>query len=210
VEVVEEVGCGDHEDQDRQSLLFVVPGGLVIDLVWDRVCPIGYTGDGLGQRQGGAFGKGSVGGIPPGHHGEEALVCFARLPKEATVLFNPGATAIDLARAQLDKADGPRRHGALFHRLPQGLEGLQGERPDHHRVLTHSCLHDSSPPGSSGVFAEGPYMFFDGRIPLNRDGASRVRKTPIAAGSRWIGPERRADITRFDVSSRVAGARLPS
>jgi hypothetical protein len=57
VEAVEEVGCGDHEDQDRQSLLVVVPGGLVIDLVWDRVCPIGYTGDGLGQRQGGASAK---------------------------------------------------------------------------------------------------------------------------------------------------------
>jgi len=53
-------------------------------------------------------------------------------------------------------------------------------------------------------------VFFDGRIPLNRDGSSRVRKTPIAAGSRWIVPERRADITRFAVSSRGAGARLPS
>jgi hypothetical protein len=82
-----------------------VPG----DLVWDRVCLIGYTGDGLGQRQGGAFGVGKVGGIPPGHPGEEALVCFARLPEEATVLVNAGATAIDLARAQLDKAD--RRDG---------------------------------------------------------------------------------------------------
>jgi len=100
------------------------------------------------------------------------------------VLFNAGATAINLARAQLDKVDRPRRHGALFHRLPQGLQGLQGERPDHHRVLTHSCLHDFSPEGSSGVFAEGPSMFFDDRIQLNLDGSSRARKTPFAAGSR--------------------------
>ena len=41
------------------------------------------------------------------------------------MLVNAGATAIDLARAQLDKADRPRRHGALFRRLPQGLQGQQ-------------------------------------------------------------------------------------
>jgi hypothetical protein len=86
----------------------------------------------------------------------------SRRTEEATVLVNAGATAIDLTRAQLDKADRPRWHGALFRRLPQGLQGLQGERLDHHRVLTHSCLYDSSPPGSSGVCAEGPYVFFDG------------------------------------------------
>ena len=52
----EEVGCGDHEDQGRQPLLVVVPDGLVPDRVGDRVRLIGYTGDGLGEREGGAFG----------------------------------------------------------------------------------------------------------------------------------------------------------
>jgi hypothetical protein len=37
METVEEVGCGDHEDQDRQSLLVVVPGSLVPDRVRNRV-----------------------------------------------------------------------------------------------------------------------------------------------------------------------------
>ena len=129
MEAVEEVGCGDHEDQDRQSLLVVVPSGLLPDLVWDRVRLIGYTGDGLGERQGGAFGVGEVGGIPPGRHDEEALVCFACLFEEATMLVNAGATAIDLARAQLDKADRPRWHGALFRRLPQGLQGCRAKGP---------------------------------------------------------------------------------
>ncbi len=41
VEAVEEVGGGDHEDDGRETLLVVVPGGLVPDLVGDRVRPIG-------------------------------------------------------------------------------------------------------------------------------------------------------------------------
>src|SRR5438105_10255551 len=53
VEAVEEVGRGDHEDQGREPLLVVVPGGLVPDRVWDRVRPIGEPGDGLGEREGG-------------------------------------------------------------------------------------------------------------------------------------------------------------
>src|SRR5437764_11316883 len=56
VEAVEEVGRGDHEDQSRESLLVVVPGGLVPDRVWDRVGPVGKPGDGLGEREGGSFG----------------------------------------------------------------------------------------------------------------------------------------------------------
>jgi hypothetical protein len=107
VKAVEEVGGGDHKDQDRESLLVVVPSGLVPDRVGDRVRLIGYTGDSLGERQCGTFGGGPVGGIPPGGHGEEALVGFARLLEEATMLVNAGTTAVDLARAQLDKANRP-------------------------------------------------------------------------------------------------------
>jgi hypothetical protein len=41
VEAIEEVSCGDHENQGREPLLVVVLGGLVPDLVGDRVRPIG-------------------------------------------------------------------------------------------------------------------------------------------------------------------------
>ena|SRR2546426_2883441 len=92
--------------------LVVAPGDLVPDLVGYRVRPVGYTGDGLGER--GTFGVGEVGRLPLGRHGEEALVCFACLLKEAAVTVNADAAAIDLARAQLDKAD--RRRGNVTDR----------------------------------------------------------------------------------------------
>ena len=117
IEAVEEVGSGDREDQGRQSLLIVVPGGLVVDLVWDRVGLVGETGDSLGEREGGTFGVGEVGCLPPGRHGEEALVCFACLLSAACARVNAEATAIDLARAQMDKLKRRRRHAALSRDL---------------------------------------------------------------------------------------------
>ena len=99
IEAVEEVGCGDHKDQGRESLLVVVLGGLVPDRVWDRVGPVGKPGDGLGEREGGTFGVSEVGCLPPGRHGEEALVCFACLLGAACARVHAEATAIDLARA---------------------------------------------------------------------------------------------------------------
>src|SRR2546425_2119837 len=65
IEAVEEGGCGDHEDQGRESLLVVVPGGLVPDRIRDRVGPVGKAGDGPGEREGGTVGGGEVGGLPP-------------------------------------------------------------------------------------------------------------------------------------------------
>src|SRR5258708_21274144 len=103
VEAVEEVGRRDHEDQSRESLLIVVPGGLVPDRVWDRVGPVGKPSDGLSERERGTFGVGEVGGLPPGRHGEEALVCFACLLGAACPEVDAEATAIDLAHAQMDK-----------------------------------------------------------------------------------------------------------
>jgi hypothetical protein len=103
VETVEEVGRGDHQDQCRESLLVVVPGGLVPDWVWDRVGLVGKAGDGLGERECGTFGVGEVGCLPPCCHGEEALVCLARLFGAACARVHAEATAIDLARAQVDQ-----------------------------------------------------------------------------------------------------------
>jgi hypothetical protein len=113
IEAVEKVGRGDHEDQRRESLLVVVPGGLVIDLVWDRVGPVGKPSDGLGEREGGTFGVGEVGCLSPGRHGEEALVGFACLLGAACARVHTEATAIDLARAQVDKLKHSLRHATL-------------------------------------------------------------------------------------------------
>jgi hypothetical protein len=49
------------------------------------------------------------------------------------------AAAVDLARAQVDKFERLRRHAALVHSLPKGLQGLHGVGQDEHRV-THSCF----------------------------------------------------------------------
>src|SRR5216683_2959744 len=146
VEAVEEVGRGDHEDQGREPLLVVVPAGLVPDLVGDRVRPIGETGGSLGEREGGTFGVGEVGCLPPGCHGEEALVCFTCLLGAACARVNAEATAIDLARAQVDKLKRRRRHAALSRGLEQGLYAFCGVRKDRCWVA-HSCLHGTSPSG---------------------------------------------------------------
>ncbi len=58
------------------------------------------------------------------------------------------------------------------------------------RWLPNRWSHASSPPGSSGVFAESPSVFFDGRTPLNRDGSSCVRKRREA--SSWQEASRRS------------------
>src|SRR5207245_8454550 len=79
VEAVPDVDRGDGEDQGRQRRLVVVPGGLVPDVVWYRVRPVVEPGDSLRECQSGALGIGEVGRLPPGRHGEEALVGFAGL-----------------------------------------------------------------------------------------------------------------------------------
>ena len=43
------------------------------------------------EREGGAFGVGELGCLPPGRHCEEPLVCFASLLEEASVTVNARA-----------------------------------------------------------------------------------------------------------------------
>src|SRR5260370_22347969 len=113
VEAVEEIGCGDDKDQSREPLLVVVPASFVPDLVWDRVRTVGETGGGLGEREGSPFGVGEVGRLPPGRHSKESLVCFACLLRAACAVVKAEATAIDLARAQVDKLKRLFRHRAV-------------------------------------------------------------------------------------------------
>jgi hypothetical protein len=68
------------EERDKLlSLVTLVPRGLVPDRVRDRVGAVGQASDGFGEREGGTFGLGKVGGFAPGGHGEDSLVAFARL-----------------------------------------------------------------------------------------------------------------------------------
>ena len=55
------------------------------------------------------------------------------------------AATIDLAGAQVDQAERPRRHSALFCALAQGLQGFDCVGNDHRRVF-HPCLHDCLSP----------------------------------------------------------------
>ena len=124
IDAIEEVGHGDHENDGGQPLLVVVPDGFLPDLVRNRVGPVGKTGDGLGECEGGAFGVGEVGGFPPGRYSEEALVGFASLFGAARARINTEAAAIDLTRAQVDKLKCFPRHSALVDSLEQGLYAI--------------------------------------------------------------------------------------
>src|SRR5207302_3253326 len=98
-------------------------------------------GDGLSEREGGTFSVGEVGSLPPGRHGEEALVCFACLLGAACARVNTEATAIDLARAQVDKFKRRRRHAARSRGLEQGKYGFCGVMKDRCWVA-NSFLHN--------------------------------------------------------------------
>src|SRR5215467_214493 len=142
IEAIEEIGCGDHEDQGCESLLIIVPGSLVPDLIGDWIGPVGKPGDGLGERECGTFGVGEVGCFTPSRYCEEALVCFACLFGAACTRVNAEATAIDLARSKVDKLKRCCRYAAFSRGLEQRLYAIHGVRKDCCRVA-HSCLHDT-------------------------------------------------------------------
>src|SRR5579872_2697938 len=155
IDTVEEVGRGDHEDQSRESPLVVLPGGLVPDRVWDRIGPVGKSGDGLSECESGTFRVAKVWGLPPGRYGEEALFCFTCLPGAASAIVHAEATAIDLTRTQMDKLKYRLRHAALSCGLEYGLYTSGSFGKDRCRVA-HSLLHYCSP---SGAFTEKKHLF---------------------------------------------------
>src|SRR4051812_579912 len=103
VEAVPDVDQRDLENQGRTRGLVIMPGDFIPDVVRHRVRPIAEPGDGLSERECGAFGVGKVGSVSPGRHGEEARVRLACLPELARVHVNADAAAIDLARPQMDE-----------------------------------------------------------------------------------------------------------
>src|SRR6266702_390277 len=92
-EAREKIGRRGQENQGRQPLLVVVPGSLVPDRIGDRVRLIGDPGESLSEREGGAFGGGKAGGIPPGRDLEDPLVGFTGLLEEASMLHHADVTA---------------------------------------------------------------------------------------------------------------------
>jgi len=118
VEAVPDVDAGDGEDQGRQCLLVVVPGGFVPDLIGYRSALSLMRVTASVQRQRRTLGIGEVGRIPPGRHCEEPLVCFAEFPRNAKVLDGTDAAPIDLACAQIDQFERLRRQAGLVKGLP--------------------------------------------------------------------------------------------
>src|ERR1700730_3032462 len=140
VETVEDVGRGDRKDQSRQRRLLVMTCGLVPDVVGNRIRPVAEPGNGLGERQRGAFGVGKIGRFSPGRHREEAIVCFTHLLGFTSATVNAEAAAIDLANAQVNKSERLRRHLPFLRRCIQSLYRLHCVRNDH-RWVFHSRLH---------------------------------------------------------------------
>src|SRR5579859_604469 len=143
VEAIEEVGGGDHQDESCQALFIVVAGGLFPDLVGNGISLVSETRGGLSERERGAFSLCEVGRLPPGRYGEEPLICFTSFFGAARAIVDTVATAINLARAQMDQLKRFLWHSTLASGLEQGLDGLQDVRKDGRRIA-HSCLHDES------------------------------------------------------------------
>src|SRR5262245_43939022 len=101
-----------------------MPNSFVPNLCRYGVRPIAEPRDGFGEGQRGALGIGEVGRIMPSRNCKDALVSFARFFEHAPAHVNADATAIDLARAQVDQPQYWRRHTALFRSCVESEQGL--------------------------------------------------------------------------------------
>ena len=142
IQAIEEVGRGNHQKQGRHPLLVIVLRGLLPDLVRHRVAPVSHPSDGLGERQSSPLGIAKVGSVPPGCDGKEALRALASLEGIAR-RAHAEATAIDLARPQVNQIQHRLRHPALSRGYQQILDALGSVRQKCGRVA-HSWLHDTS------------------------------------------------------------------
>src|SRR5258708_6520199 len=127
IQAIEEVGRGNHQKQGRHPLLVIVLRGLLPDLVRHRVAPVSHPSDGLGERQGSPLGIAKVGSVPPGSDGKEALRALASLEGIAR-RAHAEATAIDLARPQVNQIQHRLRHPALSRGYQHILDALGSVR----------------------------------------------------------------------------------
>jgi hypothetical protein len=88
--------------------------GLVPDLVRHGIGAIAEPGDGLGQRERGAFAVGEIRRVAPCRRREQALVGFAGLFGKARMPVNTDAATVDLARAEVNKFQQPFFQPAVF------------------------------------------------------------------------------------------------
>jgi hypothetical protein len=96
-----------------------------------------------------------------------AIICFACLPGAACARVHAEATAIDLARPQVDKLKRRRRHAAFSCSLDQGLYGICDVRKDRCWVA-HSVLHDTD---------TSPFSYCFLQTGFDRDGSAHWRST---------------------------------
>jgi len=100
----------------------------------------------------GALGVAETRRLPPGRHREETLVCVLGL-FEAKCHINADAAAIDLACAQVDKCERPRRHAGLFCGLPKCLQPCMAAGTIIAGFFIPACMITLLL-DSSGIFAE--------------------------------------------------------
>src|SRR3989442_10543880 len=155
IDTVKDVYHRDRKNQRRERPFIVVAGGLVPDVIGNRIRSIAEPRHGLGERQGGAFGIGEIRGIAPGGHGEEAFVRLTCAPGDLRVHVEADTTTVDLAGTQVDEIERLFRHTALLDRLHKRHHRLHGFRHDH-RGVAHPCVHDCSPAGPRGPCHIGP------------------------------------------------------
>lgn len=144
VEAVEEIGRGDRRDTGGQSLLVVVPGGLVPDRVEDRVGPIGETGGSLNERQGSPFGI-AEGGFCISSS-KSALGFFRRQNDRA------------LEAAQLARSGALERQTQRFKKIPVTVSSLAG--------WFTLCAQSGHPTCPSNPHPEAVFAAFRAATPL--------------------------------------------
>ena len=99
VEMIEQVGCGDPQNQRGHFSLAVILCDFVPDCIRNRVRAVGEAGHRFGERQGGPFRVREIGRIAPGGYGEQALVALVFPLVAARARGDTEATAVDLAGA---------------------------------------------------------------------------------------------------------------
>src|SRR5207249_2860099 len=180
VEPVPNIDIGDRNNQRCKRGLVVVPSGFIPNLVRQGIGAIAEARQGLRERQRGAFSVAEVWSIAPGGHCEEALIRLAVFLELPGMHVHTYAAAIDLARAQFDKAQRPRGNAALFRRLLQTMQSVHGLR-NHQRYVFHTGLHKKtflSLSCRAGIF--GLYLHDEWESPNRTSGKFLVQGHPAA------------------------------
>ena len=125
VEAIPDIGHGDVEDDGSELGFAVMTFRFVPDVIGNGIAAVAEARDGLGEREGGAFGIGEVRRVSPGGNGEEALGAPVRL-LEAKGHIQADAAAIDLAGAHVGESESLRGDSRVFRGFRQRLQMRHG------------------------------------------------------------------------------------